>query len=179
MSPVRASLRALLVTCLFAVLACVGCSAEQPEGGSPDARLQTHAVIAGDATAEGLAYIESIADVHRRADASPDRSAEILREGLEVSLPPNDGGELEILRLELAARLCENLHEQPGGAAEAVEVLSPMLSPERSLPLHRSTARALVALGDAAVKTGDDALAAGSYMRAIRMMSMLREELEP
>ena len=54
-----------------------------------------------------------------------------------------------------------------------------MLAPERSLPLDRATARALVVLGDAAISTGDDALAAGSYARAIRMMSLLRQELEP
>jgi hypothetical protein len=147
--------------------------------GTPDTRLLTHAVIAGPGSTDGLAYAEKIADAHRRADADPGGAESILRQGLTIEMPAGEAEELEILRLELAARLCETLQERPGGEAEAVEVLSPMLSPERSLPLHRSSARALVALGDAATATGDDALAAGSYMRSIRMMSMLRQELEP
>jgi hypothetical protein len=68
--------------------------------------------------------------------------------------------------------------EQPGGAQVARDVLEPLLEPRDSLPMDRASARALVVLGDAARETGDDALAAGSYMRAIRMMSVLRQELE-
>jgi hypothetical protein len=59
------------------------------------------------------------------------------------------------------------------------DLLFPMLAPERSLPLDRASARALVVLGDAAAQLHDDALAAGSYARAIRVMSLLRQELEP
>ncbi len=83
-----------------------------------------------------------------------------------------------MLRLELATRLAETTMERPGGEKVAVGLLQPMLAPERSLPLDRATARALVVLGDAAAKSGDDALAAGSYARAIGVMSMLRQELE-
>jgi hypothetical protein len=36
----------------------------------------------------------------------------------------------------------------------------------------------LVTLGDLAVDAGDDTLAIGSYMRAIRVMTSLRRELE-
>ncbi len=86
--------------------------------------------------------------------------------------------EAEILRLDLAARLGEELMSTDAGARSAPELLAPMLAVERSLPLDRAIARALVVLGDAAVKTGDDALAAGSYARSIEMMSLLRQELE-
>jgi len=101
----------------------------------------------------------------------------VLRDALALPVP---GGlpEAEPLRLELAARLCETLAEQPGGVPVALDLLAPMLDPERSLPVDRSSARALVVLGDLAARSGDDALAAGSYARAIRVMSLLRQELE-
>jgi hypothetical protein len=86
-------------------------------------------------------------------------------------------GEAEILRLELATRVAEALMETPQGSAVARDLLVPMLEPKRSLPLDRATARALIALGDLAAESGDDALAMGSYARAIRVMSLLREEL--
>ncbi|MBL4686306.1 MAG: hypothetical protein JKY37_17055 [Nannocystaceae bacterium] len=91
---------------------------------------------------------------------------------------PGGLGEAEILRLELAASLAETLLARPAGATVAHDLLAPMLKVERSLPMDRATARALIALGDASVRTGRDALAAGSYGRAIRVMSLLRQELE-
>ena len=116
---------------------------------------------------------------HARADAAEDAElrATALRQALALPLPA-DLPEAEPLRLELAARLCETLAEQPGGVPVALDLLAPMLDPERSLPVDRASARALVVLGDLAVESGDDALAAGSYMRAIRVMSLLRQELE-
>ncbi len=164
-----------------------GCQTDDDVRGpaSPDATLRTHVVEPSSPTPQGLAYIEAVADVHRRADAvEGSRRAAVLREGLALPVPARLG-EAEILRLELATRLAETLMAgAPGedgrsGAGVARDLLEPMLAPERSLPLDRATARALVVLGDAAISTGDDALAAGSYARAIRMMSLLRQELEP
>ncbi|MBC8073047.1 MAG: hypothetical protein IAG13_32290, partial [Deltaproteobacteria bacterium] len=103
--------------------------------------------------------------------------AAALRRGLALPVPAGLG-EAEVLRLELATRLCENLGERDDGVAVALDILVPMLDPERSLPLDRASARALVTLGDLAVDAGDDALALGSYMRAIHVMSSLRRELE-
>ena len=149
-----------------------------PAPGRPDARVHTHVVLPSTPTPAGLAYLQAVADAHADADAasSVERVA-ILRAGLALPVP-GELGEAEILRLELATRLAEVLVTQPEGAPAALEVLRPMLRPERSLPLDRATARALVTLGDAAAKVGDDALAAGSYARAIRVMSLLRQELE-
>lgn len=144
----------------------------------PDARLVVHAVEPGAPTREGLAYVRAVADVLATAEAAEgDERLAALRRGLALPVPA-DLGEAEILRLEMAATLGEALLERPQGAPVAVDVLSPMLHVERSLPMDRATARALVTLGDASVKTGRDALAAGSYARAIRVMSLLRQELE-
>lgn len=164
---------------LVAAAAAIGCDAEPTPEGAPDPTLRTHAVEPSTPTPGGLAYIEALAGVHARADAAdPATRVSILREGLAVPVPA-DLAEAEILRLDLAAALAESLVEQPEGAKVAIDLLRPMLPVERSLPLDRSTARALVALGDAAARVGDDALAAGSYTRAIRLMSLLRQELEP
>lgn len=156
-----------------------------PDGGgdvamsTPDARISTHPVRAGAPTRQGLAYIESVARIHREADAAGDvqTQAAALRRGLALPVPA-DLAVAEVLQLELATRLGETLARDPDGVVVALDLLEPMLAPERSLPLDRATARALVTLGDLAVDTGDDALAAGSYARAIRVMSSLRKELE-
>lgn len=142
------------------------------------ADLVVHAVEPGEPTPEGLAYVRAVADVMAKADAAPsdDERISVLRRGLALPVPAGLG-EAEILRLELAATLAETLLERPEGAQVAHDMLMPMLKTERSLPLDRASARALVALGDASVKTGRDALAAGSYARSLRMMSMLRQEL--
>ena len=143
-----------------------------------DARLTVHAVEPSAPTAEGLAYVRAVADVLARAEAADsDERVALLRRGLSLPVPAGLA-EAEILRLELAATLAETLMQRPTGAAVAHDVLAPMLAVERSLPMDRASARALVALGDASVKLGRDALAAGSYGRALRMMSLLRQELE-
>lgn len=160
-------------------LAGAGCEAEPAGPGAPDPTVRTHAVEPSTPSPGGLAYIEAMADVHARAEeADTVTRVSILREGLAVPVP-SGLAEAEILRLDLAAALAESLVLQPEGAAVAIDLLRPMLPVERSLPLDRATARALVALGDAAARVGDDALAAGSYARAIRLMSLLRQELEP
>jgi hypothetical protein len=156
-----------------------GCLPEDAPSGRLDARVATHVVLPSTPTPAGLVYLEAMADVHARADAASGAARiAILRGGLALPVPAGLG-EAEILRLELATRLAETLLEAPEGGPVAIEVLSPMLRPGRSLPLDRATARALVVLGDAAAQTGNDDLAAGSYARAIRVMSLLRQELEP
>lgn len=145
----------------------------------PDATLRTHVVAPSTPTAEGLAYLRAMADVHGRADElRGEPRVRALREGLSLPVPAGLA-EAEIVRLDLAARLGDELMTTPEGTLAARDLLTPMLAVERSLPLDRATARALVVLGDAAAKTGDDALAAGSYARAIEVMSLLRQELEP
>jgi hypothetical protein len=157
----------------------------------PDATLRAHVVAPSTPTAEGLAYLRAMAHVHERADGTEgEPRVQALREGLSLPVPAGLA-EAEVVRLDLAARLGETLMEPAGsagagsagagsaGALAARDLLAPMLAVERSLPLDRATARALVVLGDAAVKTGDDALAAGSYARSIEIMSSLRQELEP
>jgi len=155
----------------------------------PDATLRTHAVEPSTPTAEGLAYLRAVADAHDRADAAQGEGrVRHLRQGLALPVPAGLA-EAEIVRLDLAARLGEELLGPSGaaaadpaarqGAIAARDLLAPMLSVERSLPLDRATARALVVLGDAAARVGDDALAAGSYARSIEVMSLLRQELEP
>lgn len=180
-----------LATAAFALSLAAGCD-PSGEAGTPSERgakvpsedpldyadLVVHAVEPGEPTPEGLAYVRAVADVMAKADAAPgeDERISMLRKGLALPVPAGLG-EAEILRLELAATLAETLLERPEGAQVAHDMLMPMLKTERSLPLDRASARALVALGDASVKTGRDALAAGSYARSLRMMSMLRQEL--
>jgi len=143
----------------------------------PDAEIIMHAVERSTPTRAGLAYIRAAADVLTQAEAATgDERIQVLRRGLALPVPANLG-EAEILRLEMGTTLAETLLERPSGAPVARDLLMPMLAVERSLPLDRVTARALVTLGDATAKTGQDALAAGSYGRALRVMNRLREEL--
>jgi hypothetical protein len=100
-----------------------------------------------------------------------------LQRGMALPVPAGLA-EAEILRLDLAATLGEALLEQPDGAYVTIDLLRPMLDVEDSLPLDRASARALITLGDAAARVEDDALAAGSYARALRLMTLLRQELE-
>ncbi len=170
---------------LLLTIALGGCD---PSGGSSsepavrkaiDETLEVHAVAPSTPTAEGLAYLQAVSDLHARADAvQGELRIRVLRQGLAVPVPAGLG-EAELLRLDLAARLAEELLARPQGARAARDLLTPMLTPDRSLPLDRASARALIVLGDAAVETGDDALAAGSYWRSIQVMSLLRQELEP
>lgn len=159
----------------------VGCGPSD-EGTSEDrdaldTRLQTHAVLPGTPTADGLAYIQAIVDAHADADATdPERATAILLTALERDVPAGDGT-LEILHLELAARASELLLDQ-GRAEQTLDLLEPLLATDRSLPLDRASARALVLLGDAAAKHGDHALAMSSYARALEVLSLLLEEVE-
>lgn len=164
-------------------LVAAGCDPQGPDDGEGasqlDARVVTHVVRSEAPSAEGLAYIEAVARVHADADAAQtdDREIAALRRGLALPVPAKLA-EAEVLRLELASRLAESLARRPEGVAVALDLLEPMLETSRSLPRDRATARALVTLGDLAVAAEDDALAAGSYARAIRVMSSLRKELE-
>lgn len=162
----------------------VGCDpgADEPaleERRVPDATLRTHIIAPSEPTSEGLAYVRSMAGAHSDADATEGEARiQVLRSALAQPVPAGLA-EAEVLRLDVAARLGEELMKSRQGARAARELLTPMLDVKRSLPLDRATARALVVLGDAAVQTGDDALAAGSYARSIEMMSLLRQELTP
>ncbi len=143
---------------------------------TPDGTLKTHEVVPSTPTAEGLAYLEAVAGVLRTADGQTgDARVVTLRGGLALSVPA-DLPEAEIVRLQLATRIAEAQLEADATAAR--DLLAPMLDAKRSVPLDRASAQALIVLGDAATRTGDDALAAGAYARSIRMMSILREELE-
>lgn len=175
-SLVLASLLGLSAT---AMIGCDGGSAPEPTESAVNPTLRVHEVLPSTPTAEGLAYVRAIAQAHRQADALPGQPGRAVLRAALAEPVPSDLPEAEILRLETATRLAEDLLKESGeGTRVARDVLAPMLAPSRSLPLDRTTARALVVLGDAAAKTGDDALAAGSYARAIRMMSILRQELE-
>ena len=141
-----------------------GCE-KADESSEIDTRLLTHAILpGGTVSSEALRYAREVAKAHDKADAASHREDRktILQQALALELPEN-AGEAEVLRLELAARLCETLLEDARGAPEAVRILGSMLAPEQNLPIDRATARALVVYGDAARKVGNDALAAGSY----------------
>jgi len=177
----RASLALWLAPGLAAAIGVGGCDPDASDEvlATPDARIAIHRVESGAPTREGLAFIDAVARIHGEVDAATDmeRKVAALRRGLALPVPANLP-EAEVLRLELATRLGETLAGRAEGVAVGLDLLEPMLDPERSLPLDRATARALVTLGDLAVKAGDDALAAGSYARAIRVMSSLRKEIE-
>lgn len=187
MSRSRPSWRRLalgLVVCAGSTLGVAGCDPSGDEPGTaerrvPDATLRVHAIEPGQPSPEGLAYLRTVADAHAQADARQGEARiQVLQQALSRPIPAGLP-EAEILRLDLAARLGEEMMNSRHGARAARDLLVPMLEVKRSLPLDRACARALVVLGDAAAKTGDDALAAGSYARSIEMMSLLRQELEP
>lgn len=182
----RVTLRRAGLVATAAIVLAGGCDPDGSDGVTSrrseaaaelNATVVVHAVEPSTPTPEGLAYVRAVADVLARAEASSgDERIQILRRGLSLPVPAGLA-EAEILRLELAATLGETLLQRPEGAAVAHDLLAPMLPVERSLPMDRATARALVALGDASAKMGRDALAAGSYGRALRVMSLLRQEL--
>ena len=166
------------LVCVLALL-CSACNEDSKRERPLDTRLEAHAVLAGKATSEGLAYVQAVVDAHQQADALVERQARIdrLLLALELELPPNDGT-AEQLRYELLARTAELMLE--GGEAErALALLEPQLATSVSLPIDRASARCLIGLGDAAVQTGDHALAMGSYARALELLSLLLEEVEP
>lgn len=152
---------------------------EQPREQPLDTRLETHAVLDGKPSAAGLIYVQGVAHAHKQADdiADPGERIAVLLAALEQQPPANDGTG-ELLHYELLARAAELMLEV--GDAEAVlALLEPRLETSVSLPIDRASARCLVALGDAAAQTGDHALAMGSYARALEMLSLLLEEVEP
>ncbi|MGH1346834.1 MAG: hypothetical protein ACRBN8_35025 [Nannocystales bacterium] len=184
-----------IVAVVVGLSALTGCDESSPEAGAgmragsaepvlgeaeqaaPDARLQTHEIVASTPTTAGLAYIQAVAAAHREADTQQgDARMAALEAALDLPVP-SGLPEAEILRLEVASRIASEWIDR-GSADKARALLVPMLEPARSVPLDRSSAEALVLLGDAATRTGDDALAAGSYARSIRMMSILRQEIE-
>jgi hypothetical protein len=172
------------LACLL-LLTSAACSEDSSKREQPlDTRLKTHAVLDGKASAEGLAYVQAIVEAHQQADALTDRQARIDRLLLALELePPSSGGTVvdgtaELLRYELLARTAELMLE--GGEAErALALLEPQLATSVSLPLDRAAARCLIGLGDAAAQTGDHALAMSSYARALELLSLLLEEVEP
>lgn len=185
--------RCVLVASLAAALGLSACGGEAAPAGEaptevevepraelaavPDSRLITHAFEPSTPNPAGLAYVEFVADVHERADLAkdPETQAEILADGLERAVPEGVA-EAEVLHLELAARLGE-VQLDLDAPQKAQRALVDLVAPSRSLPLDRASAHALTVLGDAAHHGGDDALAAGSYARAVRMMSMLADDL--
>lgn len=148
---------------------------------APDARVKLVAVDLSRANAETIAYVDRVAAAHAEADAllpgRPADALERLRAVWTETAPAQDAA--RVTHLELSARMGELMMKNEGGAVDAVALLRPLLSPESELPRDRCSARALVALGDAATAIDDDALAAGSYARAVRVMSALRKEMKP
>lgn len=166
------------LACVLA-LSCSACNEDGKREQPLDTRLVTHAVLDGKPSAEGLAYAQAVVDAHQQADALTDRQARIdrLLLALELALPAGDGT-AELLRYQLLARTAELMLD--GKEAErALALLEPQLATSVSLPIDRAAARCLVALGDAAAQTGDHALAMSSYARALELLSLLLEEVEP
>lgn len=163
------------------VLALLGACSEEPDttGRGLDTRLETHAVALGQPSAEGLAYLDHTLAAHREADAltEPLAQAERLLAALEQP-PPRGDGAAELAEFALLARASESLLAA-GADARVVELLAERLPTSRSLPIDRAAARCLVSLGDAAARSGDHALAMGSYARALDMLTLLMEEVEP
>jgi hypothetical protein len=154
-----------------------GC-ADEPPRGQVDARIETHAVLSGEPTPAGLAYVQAVVEAHRAADALGEPAAQIDRLLLAVERePPAADGTAELLHYELLARTAELMLET-GDAERALRLLAPRLDPATSLPISRASARCVVALGDAAARTGDHTLAMGSYARALELLSLLLEEVE-
>ena len=151
----------------------------EAERASLDTRLETHAVLPGEPTPAGLAYVRAVAKAHRQADqASTQAEAlEILAAALERA-PPQRDGVAELVHLGVLARTAELSLEQ-GAPQRALALLAPRLEPEISLPIDRASARCLIALGDAAARRGDHVLAMGSYARALEMLSLLMDEVDP
>lgn len=175
---VRAVVHASLFSLVAGMSACDRGAAIELDA-SPDARLELVEVDLGRADSASVEYIQAVSKAHAQADAllADDRHAALdhLRGAWDLNVPA--GGAARVTQLELSARMAEIMLQDEGGAVDALALLRPMLDPEVPLPKDRSSARALVALGDAASAIDDDALAAGSYARAVRVMSALRKEM--
>lgn len=159
--------------------ACGEGEGDETGGRKLDTRLVTHALVVGSPSAAGLAYLDHALAAHREADALDDplARAERLITALDQA-PPRGDGAAELAELELAARASESLLAA-GADARAIALLEPRLATARSLPIDRASARCLVALGDAAARSGDHTLAMGSYARALDMLTLLMEEAAP
>lgn len=169
---------ALSLALSLSASACDRAEAPPAQTSSVDTRLETHAVLPGSPSAAGLAYLEAVAEAHARADAaSGDAAIAILAAAAERE-PVAGDGTAELVHYELLARTAEAMLAN-GEAERALALLAARLGPETSLPIDRAAARGLVALGDAAAQTGDLALAMGSYARALDMLTLLLEEVEP
>ena len=165
----------LLAVLGLGMLAC-GEPNEAPRERKLDIRLETHAVLPGQPSAAGLAYLDQVLAAHREADAiaEPLARADRLIAALELPIPERDGA-AEIAAIGLAARASEALLEAHADA-RVIALLGPIVPTERSLVIDRASARCLVALGDAAARSGDHVLAMGSYARALDMLTLLLEE---
>ncbi len=152
----------------------VACGTDDP------LRLDVEAVEIGVRDGAARAYARAAARALERARATDDPAEReaLLLPVLEAPVPAGMEGAV-LLRLEVAELLCETWTRDAAGARRAVTLLSPMLAPDRTLPLDPVTARGLVCLGDAAAAAGRTDLAAESYLRAIRLMQMLQEEAMP
>ena len=173
---------ALALTSSVILIGCADDGTEAGEAGAEstlDTRLEVHAPLDAPPTAAGLAYVQAVAEAHRQADArtEPGDQLEPLLAAIARPVPARDGT-AELLHYELVARAAE-LQLRAGQPEQALALLGPRLPTSTSLPIDRAAARCLVALGDAAAKTGDHALAMGSYARALEMLSLLLEEVEP
>lgn len=174
----QASLRVSLFALVAGTSACDDGAAIELDA-SPDARLELVEIDLQRADSASVEYLQALSKAHAQADAllADDRQAALdrLRSAWDLNVPA--GGAARVTQLELSARMAEIMLQDEGGAVDAVALLRPMLDPKVALPKDRSSARALVALGDAASEIDDDALAAGSYARAVRVMSALRKEM--
>jgi hypothetical protein len=173
----RSRWRAVFV--LAVSLAGVACEARGERAGRLDLRLATYAVVPSTPTPEGAAYLRAMARAFAQADraSAPAARAAVLREALAVPIP-RGVGEAEIVRLEVATALCETLATDGDGVSAALTMLAPLIAPSRTLPVDRVTARALVVFGELSERAGDPDGAVASYGRALRLLAMLREEVE-
>jgi hypothetical protein len=171
---VMRAIHSLLFAAGLTLVACTDENEAAPT--SVDTRLETHVPLDGEPTAAGLAYVQALATAHQQADRDPANALAILLAAGEHT-PPAGDGTAERLHYELLARTAELLLAQ-GDEVRALKLLAPHLAPELSLPVDRASARCLVALGDAAARGGDHALAMGSYARALEMLTLLLEEVE-
>lgn len=181
----RAGLRRAQGWTLGALALCFVAGCDPVKAPGPDARVELYAVdrdaLSSSADAASSSWLEAVANAHERADAAVGRgdtaAALVELEGALARSAPTDDAVaplVQIVRLDLAARFGELQPSTPDGASETIARLRPMLNPERALPLDSASARALVVMGDAASLVDDHALAAGSYARAVKVMSKLR-----